>query len=91
MYEILDIVYKLNANKSVGYDNLSTKVLKKCICFIVKPLCFIYNLSLSTGCFPSSLKIAKVIPIYKKKVVNRCFQITDLYLFYQHSQRYLNV
>ena len=29
-------------------------------------LCFICNLSSTTGIFPDSLKIAKVTPVYKK-------------------------
>ena len=33
---------------------------------IAKHLCFIYNLSFTTGIFPDSLKIAKVTPVYKK-------------------------
>ena len=33
---------------------------------IYQPLTFIINLSLKTGVFPESLKIAKVIPIFKQ-------------------------
>jgi len=33
---------------------------------IVKPLQHIFNLSLETGKYPEGLKVAKVIPIYKK-------------------------
>ena len=33
---------------------------------IVKPLAYIYNLSISTGVVPSSLKLARVIPVFKK-------------------------
>jgi hypothetical protein len=32
----------------------------------IEPLLHIYNLSLNTGEVPDKLKIAKVIPIYKK-------------------------
>lgn len=32
---------------------------------IVQPLVSIMNLSLSTGVFPGSLKVAKVIPVFK--------------------------
>ena len=34
--------------------------------FIVKPLTHIINLSLSMGIVPERIKIAKVIPVYKK-------------------------
>ena len=33
---------------------------------IVKPLWIIFNASLSSGIFPDELKVAKVVPIYKK-------------------------
>ena len=32
----------------------------------MKPITFIVNLSLSTGIFPDELKIAKVVPLFKK-------------------------
>ena len=32
---------------------------------ILKPLCFIFNLSLSSGIFPDILKTSKVFPLYK--------------------------
>jgi len=40
-------------------------LIKDVMTFVVKPLTFIFNLSLQTGIFPDSMKIAKVIPIYK--------------------------
>ena len=33
---------------------------------LIPPLLFIINLSLDSGIFPESQKIAKVIPVYKK-------------------------
>ena len=65
-HENLTIVKGLKAKKSSGYDGISTKLLKQIIPNIVLPLEHIFNLSLSTGCCPDLLKIAKVIPIYKK-------------------------
>ena len=50
---ILNIINKLPNKNSCGYDNLSTKIIKT-----LKIL--------KTGVFPSQLKIAKVIPIFKK-------------------------
>ena len=44
-------------------------LLHECFTFgpsLIKPLTQIFNLSLSTGVVPEKLKIAKVVPIYKK-------------------------
>ena len=64
--EILDIVKSLNSSRSSGFDGISVCLLKKIIHNIVDPLSHIFNLSLSTGICPNSLKIAKIIQIFKK-------------------------
>ena len=64
--EILNIVNTLKASRSVGHDGLSVNILKQIIIPITAPLVHIFNLSISTGKCPNSLKIAKVIPIFKK-------------------------
>ena len=64
--EIFNIVKHLKSTKSSGHDGLSVHFLKQIIYFIATPLTHIFNLSLSTGKCPNSLKLAKVIPIYKK-------------------------
>ena len=64
--EILKIVNKFNQNKSPGHDGIGNRIVKKVIHEIIKPLTDIFNLSLSKGKVPEQLKIAKVIPIYKK-------------------------
>lgn len=64
--EILEIVRSFKMSRSCGYDGISVYLLKKIIYCLASPLVHICNLSLSTGIFPDSLKIAKVIPIYKK-------------------------
>ena len=52
---------------SSGFDNISLKLIKTCANYITKPLTAIINQSLTQGTFPDLLKIAKVIPIYKKE------------------------
>ena len=64
--EILDIVKKFKNGKSAGADDVSPSIVKRVIPCISKPLTYIFNLSFSTGVFPSALKVAKVIPIFKK-------------------------
>lgn len=63
--EILHIVKSLKNKSSSGHDEVSNIILKKCIHYILKPLCYIINNSLKYGIFPDLLKLALIIPIYK--------------------------
>ena len=64
--DIIDIVSSLNNKKSPGYDDVNNFILKGVISYIVDPLVYILNLSLLNGQVPDNMKIAKVIPLYKK-------------------------
>ncbi|KAI0214340.1 hypothetical protein LSAT2_000582, partial [Lamellibrachia satsuma] len=61
-----NILDSLKHKPSCGNDGISTKLLKAIKQEICKPLTIIINQSLATGIFPDPLKIAKVIPLYKK-------------------------
>ena len=50
----------------MGYDNIHPKIVKHAAYEIGLPLSHIINCSLSHGTFPDQLKMARVIPIYKK-------------------------
>ena len=63
---IANIINKLPNKNSCGYDNFSTKIIKALKDSLIKPLTLIINQIFNTGVFPSQLKIAKVIPIFKK-------------------------
>ena len=60
------IILKLNSKISSGKDGISNFVLKAIMLVILKPLALIINQMLNTGIFPDTLKIAKVVPFYKK-------------------------
>ena len=65
--EVFKVAYScLKSNKSAGSDNLKPGIIRLVIHHIVQPLTHISNLSFITGIFPNRLKIAKVVPIYKK-------------------------
>ena len=64
--DVIKIGMKLKTKTSTGYDNMSTSLLKKILPLIIHPLTLAINQSLCTGVFPDHLKIAKVIPLYKK-------------------------
>ncbi len=63
--DIIDIVSKMKAKPSIDNNNISSKLMKESISYTSEPLCHILNLSLSTGIVPDSMKIARVIPIFK--------------------------
>ena len=70
--EITNLILSLNESKSVGPNGLPTRILKLLKNDISLQLTNIFNLSFSTGVFPSGLKIAKVIPIHKKESKLKC-------------------
>ena len=60
------IISDLSTKDSYGHDDISTKLLKYISNEICKPLTLVVNQCLQTGIFPDNMKLAKVIPIYKK-------------------------
>ena len=64
--EVAGIIRELKNKQSSGHDNISNVLLKKNLNVIVNPLTYICNLSISTGVVPSAMKLARVIPIFKK-------------------------
>ena len=63
--EIIEIALNLPSKSSTGPDNISNKLLKEIISYIVVPLTHIFNLSLQTGVVPDMYKLAKVVPLFK--------------------------
>ena len=64
--EVLETVKDLGSKTSSGHDQLSTSLLKKIIGYIYKELTIIINQMIKSSIFPDDLKVAKIIPIYKK-------------------------
>ena len=52
-------------NSSLGFDGIPSFVANQCIDYFIEPLTYIINMSFMEGVFPSELKLAKVIPIFK--------------------------
>ena len=78
---------KLTPSHSCGHDNLSAMTLKCIANEICECLTLIINQTITTGIFPNQLKIAKVVPIFKKnaqtgvKIIGRFLYISDFYIF----------
>lgn len=51
----------------MGFDEIPTFLAKQCLCYFIKPLVHIYNVSFQAGTFPDTMKRTKVKPLFKKK------------------------
>ncbi len=66
--EIKTLLYSvLNPKKSTGPNSVPVEILHTVCEDIAVPITALFNLSFKTGQYPDLLKIAKTIPIYKKK------------------------
>ena len=63
--ELLKIISDMK-NTTAGHDNINMRIIKSSKYYLLSPLLHICNICLSSGIFPDDLKIAKIIPIYKK-------------------------
>ena len=64
--ELLLLIDELNLHKSPGPDNIGPKLVRDAKHYLLEPLLYIFNKSFKNGYVPCQLKIAKVIPIFKK-------------------------
>ena len=64
--EIMNAINNMTDKNSKSLDNISPKFLKKFKNYLITPLCFLFNLSIKEGIFPSQLKKARVVPIFKQ-------------------------
>ncbi|KAL0829984.1 hypothetical protein ABMA28_003447 [Loxostege sticticalis] len=63
--EVESLISSLKEDCAVGWDNISTTLLKRCKDVLVPPITHICNLCLSNSCFPDAFKKALVHPIHK--------------------------
>ena len=65
--DIIRIINELKPKNSRGHDGISSKLLKDLKNEIALPLSIMINTSIESGHVPDTMKLAKVIPIYKSK------------------------
>ena len=70
--EIEQKIKAMKDNKALGPNSIRTKILKVHSKTLSKPLAELNNLWLNQGRFPTILKIAKVIPIHKRRDKSEC-------------------
>ena len=68
--EIIDIISTLNSNKATGPFSIPVVLLKILKNYISYPLEILFNCSFTTGTVPDHFKMAKVIPVYKKRLTS---------------------
>lgn len=63
---VSDAIKRLSNKTSFGFDEISSKLLKISHNALLCPLTTIINQCLKSGTFPDQLKVARVIPVFKK-------------------------
>ena len=65
--EFLGTIKDIKSKNSSGHDEISNKLVRNISNAIAQPMTTLINKSFITGFVPNSIKIAKIIPIYKSK------------------------
>ena len=68
--ELKDAFFSLKMDKSNGADKIFFNVIKNCSGELSDILRYVFDLSLQTGIFTDSVKIAKVTPVFKTHDLN---------------------
>ena len=63
---VLNELSKMKANKAIGLDKISVRLLRDAAGIIAPPLTYIINSSLKLGKFPSHWKCARVTALCKQ-------------------------
>jgi hypothetical protein len=64
--EILQLLLKVNVNKSPGPDNIHPRVMKECAVELSGPLFTLFRASLNEEVLPQAWKEGNITPIFKK-------------------------
>ncbi|CAC5356720.1 unnamed protein product [Mytilus coruscus] len=78
-HEVKDILQITNVNKASGPDGISPRLLKIASDILAKPLCYIFNLSLTKMFYPIAWKLANVIPVFEKDERNYVDTFSNLF------------
>ena len=69
-FKVMKIVKSIKNTKIVGIDDILSRVFKLATDALSIPIASIINNSIKQNIFPEELKHAKVVPVYKKGVVD---------------------
>lgn len=93
VHEVTSIFQGLRNSRSQEADELQIKPIKYVIDLLAPILTHIYNLSLTTGVFPSRMQVAKVTVIYKngdKNNFGNCRPVSVLPIFSKGIEKIIN-
>ena len=84
--EVINTVKACTKKKSSDFEDISMDTVAKVVSVICKPLARIGNISFRTGVFPSRMKIAKVLPMFKSGTQTDVSDYTPISLLPQFSK-----
>jgi len=92
--ELVSIANEFHTTQSEGMDKINPKIARGSIDSISAPLAAIINCSLISGIIPDSLKLAKVIPVFKtgdKKRIENYRPISILPYFSKFFEKVMHI
>ena len=72
MNDVLKELRSINIRKTTGCDLIPGKLIKEGADFLCKPIQSLINKCIDTCTFPNALKLADVVPIFKKNDMLSC-------------------
>ena len=78
--EVAHLIMSMDSNKANGPDGVSARMLKGTALAIAPSLTKLFNLSITTGCFPTCWKTSNVVPVPKSKTHSDCTQYRPISL-----------
>ena len=84
--EVKSVIHSWN-NSSSGWDEIPTFLVNKCVDSFIKLLTYLVNSSISEGIFPSELKLARVVPVFKSgdpSLITSYYRPISVYNFFSN-------
>ena len=78
--QVSKILHSMSYSKATGLDETPVKYLNDGYSVISKLLNHIINVSITTGCIPDDLKMARLVPMYKKTSKTHICPKIDYYM-----------
>ena len=84
--EVVQFIENLNDKKTVRSNDVETRFIKYSKSIISSIINDLFNLCVNKGIFPNFLKIAEIIPIYKKDDINIATNYRSTVLLFQFNK-----